>query len=77
MGSQPTIRIVQRSTHPHTGALQSLTITIPYGEGTEAEATLLLRPGALPNNEQSIREEIERLGSALMSASRAANGITS
>lgn len=72
-----TIRIVQRSTHPHTDAVQSLTITVHYGEGSQAEATILLRPGAVPNEDKSIRQEFERLGRALIAAAQAPGGVTS
>ena len=77
MTTQPTIRIVQRSMHPHSTALQTLTITVAYGEGAEMEATILLRPGAVPNDEGSIRLEVQRLADALATAARTTGGITS
>ena len=77
MTTQPTIHIVDRSLHPHTNAIQGLTITVAYGDGAQVEASILLRPGAVPNDENSIREEIERLGNALITAARSPNGITS
>jgi hypothetical protein len=73
----PKVHIVQRNLHPHTNAVQALTITVHYGNDVEAEATILLRPGAVPNDEKNIRQEIERLGSALIAAAKSPNGITS
>jgi hypothetical protein len=79
MADQATckVHIVQRNLHPHTNAVQALTITVQYGDGVEAEATILLRPGAVPNDEKNIRDEIARLGTALVTAARSPNGITS
>jgi|HubBroStandDraft_6_1064221.scaffolds.fasta_scaffold117064_3 hypothetical protein len=71
------VHIVQRNLHPHTNAIQALTISTNYGDGVEAEATILLRPGAVPNDEKSIRDEIERLGNALLAAAQSQTGITS
>jgi hypothetical protein len=75
--AQPTIRIIERNLHPHTGAVQALTIAVAYGDGVEAEATILLRPGVVLNDENSIREEIERLGRTILSAAQSPSGITS
>jgi hypothetical protein len=77
MTTQQTIHIADRSLHPHTNALQAMTVTVTYGDGAEVKATVLLRPGTVPNDEISIRQEFEKLGNALISASRAPNGITS
>jgi hypothetical protein len=72
-----SVQIVQRNLDPRTNAVQSLTITVHYGDGAEAEATILLRPGVVPNEDKSIRQEIERLGDALVAAARSPNGVTS
>lgn len=72
-----TIRIVQRSLHPRTNAVQSLTITVQYGNGSQLEATVLLRPDAVPNEDTSIRQEFERLGKALIAAAQSPTGIAS
>jgi hypothetical protein len=71
------VQIVQRNLHPHTNSVQALTIIAHYGDGVEAEATILLRPGAVPNDEKNIQDEIARLGVALIAAARSPNGITS
>ena len=79
MISQPAdnVRIVQRNIHPHANTISGLTITASYGDGAEVEASILLRPGAIPNDEKNIREEIERLGRALILAAQSPGGITS
>ena len=69
------VRIVQRHLHPHTNTVQALTIAVGYGDGVEVEATTLLRPGVLPNDENSIREEVARLGTALILAAQSPAGI--
>jgi len=50
-------------------------LTAIYDQGVSAEATILLRPCTVPNNEASIRKEIERLGNALVTAARSPDGI--
>jgi hypothetical protein len=77
MTAQAIIHIVDRNLHPHTNALQGMTVTATYGDGAEVKATILLRPGTVPNYETSIKQEFEKLGNALISAARAPNGITS
>jgi hypothetical protein len=77
MTVRPTVRIAQRSLDPHTNAVQSLTIAVTYGDGVQMEATILLRPRAIPNEESSIRREIQRLADALTSAALIPGGITS
>jgi hypothetical protein len=69
------VRIVQRHLHPHTNTVQALTIAVSYGDGVEVEATILLRPGVLPNDENSIREEVARLGKALILTAQSPAGI--
>jgi hypothetical protein len=71
------VHIVQRSLHPHTQAIQTLLIAVPYRSGSEAEISILLRSESVPNDEKSIRDEIERLGNALLEAARAPDAITS
>jgi hypothetical protein len=71
------IHIVQKSLHPQTKAIETITITVRYGDHSEAEATILVRPGALPNDDKSIRREFERLGQALIAAAQSVGGITS
>jgi hypothetical protein len=72
-----TIHIAQRNLHRHTGVVQSLTVTVRYGEGLQNEATILVRPGeSLPNDDKSIRDELERLGHALIAAAQSRDGVT-
>lgn len=71
------VQIVQRNLDPRTQALQALTITVTYGDGIQADATILLKPGLVPNKDQNIRDEIVRLGFALQNAARSPNGVTS
>jgi hypothetical protein len=76
MSQTAKVQIVQRNIDPRTHALAALTISVSYGDGsTLEEATILLRPGAVPNDADSIRAEIDRLGRALQSAAGSANGI--
>jgi DNA repair photolyase len=58
------VKIVQRNFEPGTSAIEALMLTAIYAQGVTAEVTILLRPCTLPNNEVSIRKEIERLGEA-------------
>jgi hypothetical protein len=71
------VKILQRNVHPHpqTNALQALTLSAHYADGVEAEATILLRPGAVPNDDKSIRTVIENLAKALIEAARASDGV--
>lgn len=71
----PTVKIVQRNQDVRTQALTALTITVHYGDGVEANATILLRPGVVANDEKNIRTEIERLGNALTEAAKSKSGI--
>jgi hypothetical protein len=64
--TDPTkVHIIQRHVHPDTSTVHALTISVGYGDGVEVEATIPLKPGALPNDEKSIRDEVQRLGKAL------------
>jgi hypothetical protein len=69
------VKIVQRNFEPGTSAIEALMLTAIYDQGVSAEATILLRPCTVPNNEASIRKEIERLGNALVTAARSPDGI--
>jgi hypothetical protein len=76
--TDPTkVHIVQRHLHPDTSTVCALTISVGYGDDVELEATILLKPGALANDEGSIRDEIQRLGKALIIAAQSPAGITS
>jgi hypothetical protein len=68
------VKIVQRNFEPGTSAIEALMLTAIYAQGVTAEVTILLRPCTLPNNEVSIRKEIERLGEALIAAARSPDG---
>jgi hypothetical protein len=70
------VKIVQRNFEPGTSAIEALMLTVIYAQGVSAEATILLRPCTVPNNEASIRKEIERLGDALVTAARSPDGVS-
>jgi hypothetical protein len=76
MSDHTKVHIVQRHLHPHTNTVQALSIKVGYGDEVEVEATILLKPGALANDNNSIREEVARLGKALIIASQSSAGIT-
>lgn len=71
------VHIAQRNLDPHSNVITGLSITTTYDEGVSAEATILLRPCVVPNDQESIRKEIERLGKALIAAAQSPEGITS
>ena len=54
--------------------MATLRIKVRYGDEVEVEA--FVKPGALPNDESQIREEVARLGNALIIASQSPAGIT-
>jgi hypothetical protein len=56
MADHTKVQIVQRNLHPHTNTVQALTITVGYGDGVEVEAMILLKPGALPNDEKTFEK---------------------
>jgi hypothetical protein len=76
MSDHTKVLIVQRHLHPHTNTVQAPSIKVGYGDEVEVEATILLKPGALTNDENSIRKEVTRLGKALIIASQSSAGIT-
>src|SRR5690242_1842649 len=49
-------------------------LSVAYDQGVLAEATIMMRPCTVPNDEASIRKEIERLGNALVIAARSPDG---
>jgi hypothetical protein len=76
MSDHTKVHIVQRDLHPRTNTVQALSINVHYGDEVEVQATISLKPGALPNDENSIREEVARLGKALIIASQSPARIT-
>jgi hypothetical protein len=76
MADYTKVNIVQRHLHPYTSTVHALTISVGYGDGVEVEATILLKSGALPNDDKSIRDEVQRLGKALIIAAQSPAGIT-
>jgi hypothetical protein len=70
-----SVTIEQRSVEPRTKALLSLTITVRYGGGIQANATISLGPEAVADDDASIRAVIERLGNALTAAAQSTDGI--
>jgi hypothetical protein len=69
-GMAANVKIVQRNFEPGTSAIEALMLTVIYAQGVTAEVTIVLRPCTVPNDEASIRKEIERLGNALVEAAR-------
>ena len=70
------VKIVQRNFEPGTNAIEALMLSVVYDQGVLAEATILMRPCTVPNDEASIRKEIERLGNALVTAARSPDGVS-
>jgi len=68
------VKIVQRNFEPGTSAIEALMLSVAYDQGVLAEATIMMRPCTVPNDEASIRKEIERLGNALVIAARSRMG---
>jgi hypothetical protein len=64
MSDHTKVHIVQRDLHPDTNTVQALSIKVRYGDQVEVEATITVKPGALINDENSICEEVARLGKA-------------
>ena len=62
---------VKQISRDRRGGMTALVLQISYEEDTEAEATILLRPGQLaPPTADSIRREVLRLGLALQKAAQ-------
>ena len=77
MSDKPMFHNVQLDTHPHTGAVKSITLQLSYGP-TEAEATILLRPDqSLPATDDNVRQEILQLADALRAAAQSPLGVSS
>ncbi len=77
MSDEPMFQNIQLVTDPRTGAVKGMNIQLIYGQ-TEAEATILLRPDqSLPSTDDSIRQEILRLGEALQTAAKSPLGVSS
>jgi hypothetical protein len=55
MSAATTVHISQRDLDPRTNAIRGLTITARYGDGIETRATILLRPGGLPDRSQILQ----------------------
>ena len=70
------MKIVQRNFEPGTSAIEALMLSVAYDQGVLAEATILMRPCTVPNDQASIRKEIERLGNALVIAARSPDGVS-
>jgi hypothetical protein len=70
------VKIVQRNFEPGTSAIEALMLSVAYDQGVLAEATILMRPCTVPNDQASIRKEIERLGNALVIAARSPDGVS-
>jgi hypothetical protein len=70
------VKIVQRNFEPGTSAIEALMLSVAYDQGVLAEATIMMRPCTVPNDEASIRKEIERLGNALVIAARSPDGVS-
>jgi hypothetical protein len=70
------VKIVQRNFVPGTSAIEALMLSVDYDQGVLAEATITMRPCTVPNDEASIRKEIERLGNALVRAARSPDGVS-
>jgi hypothetical protein len=77
MSDEPIFHNIQLVTDPRTGVVKGMTIQLSYGL-TEAEATILLRPDqAIPSTDDSIREEILRLGEAILTAANSPLSVSS
>ena len=70
------VKIVQQNFEPGTSAIEALMLSVAYDQGVLAEATIMMRPCTVPNDEASIRKEIERLGNALVLAARSPDGVS-
>jgi hypothetical protein len=70
MADHTKVHIVQRHLRPCTSTVHALTIPVGYGDGVEVETMFLLKPGALPNDEKIIPDEVQRLAKALIIAAQ-------
>jgi hypothetical protein len=71
-----SVRIIHRILERDTNIITALTIAAEYEQSASAEVTILMRPCAVPNDDKSIRLEIERLGHALIAVAQSPTGVT-